>query len=163
MGVLWTKPEDLDQIQERLELLFGPVESQSQTVQFEIYSKFYSPEMGDDVKRCFWSFEKLYPCGALTEAKLATNRLENQFSTGNKRTVNLDPGLLTLNSLVLASARPRYHRIYLGKGIYGELTLVFGEKEFQPLPWTYPDYCEEWTRTFFLEARARLEPHNEGL
>jgi len=162
MGVLWTDRDDLSRVQKRLETLFGPVESESRSVPFEGYSTFYSSEMGSDIKRCFWSFEKLYPQGALSEAKLATNRLEDDFSNDNRRTVNLDPGLLTLSSLVLATARPRYHRIYLGKGIYAELTLLFQEKGFHPLPWTYPDYCEEWSRTFFLESRTLLEQHYEG-
>jgi hypothetical protein len=157
MGVLWTDRDDLQRIHSRLETLFGPVEDQSQSVLFESYSAYYTQEMGNNINRCFWSFENPYPRGGLHEAKLTTNRLESVFLKGNKRTINLDPGLLTLSSLILATTRPRYHRIYLSKGIYAELTLIYREKEFQPLPWTYPDYREEWTRNFFLESRARLE------
>lgn len=157
MGVLWTDCRDLKGVSERLEELFGPIKKQSQPFPFESYSKFYSKEMGSGIKRCFLSFERPYPRGALHDAKLATNRLEKTFARGDGRAVNLDPGLLTPSSLVLASARSRYHRIYLGKGIYGELTLLFREKEYQPLPWTYPDYCEEGARAFFLESRPRLQ------
>jgi hypothetical protein len=162
IGVLWTDRNDLQRVHSRLETLFGPVEDQSQSVPFDRYSLHYTPEMGNDINRCFWSFENPYPRGSLHEAKLTTNRLESIFSKGNRRTINLDPGLLTLSSLVLATTRPRYHRIYLGKGIYAELTLIYREMDFQPLPWTYPDYREAWTRSFFLESRARLERCYEG-
>ena len=54
--------------------------------------------------------------------------------------MNIDPGYLTLFQLVLASAKPFSHRIYLDRGIWAEVTLLFRDGTFETLPWTYPDY-----------------------
>jgi hypothetical protein len=44
--------------------------------------------------------------------------------------------------LVLATGKNFPHRIYLDHGIYGDLTLVFGQGRWQSLPWSYPDYAQ---------------------
>ena len=38
---------------------------------------------------------------------------------------NLDPGMLSLHNLVLASTKGFAHRIYMREGIYAELALLF--------------------------------------
>lgn len=50
--------------------------------------------------------------------------------------VCFEPGLLSRRNLVLATAEPLAHAVYLGEGVYGELTLVRGEAGLSPLPWT---------------------------
>ncbi|OPX20432.1 MAG: hypothetical protein BZ151_03750 [Desulfobacca sp. 4484_104] len=42
---------------------------------------------------------------------------------------------------MLATGKNYVHRLYLDQGIYGDLTLVYQQGRFQPLPWTYPDYA----------------------
>jgi len=42
---------------------------------------------------------------------------------------------------VLATTKDNAHRIYLGQGIYAEVTLIYRGRRFCPLPWTYPDYA----------------------
>ena len=54
--------------------------------------------------------------------------------------MNLDPGLLSLGKLILASTKDNAQRIPLRDGIYAEVTLIYREKSYRPLPWTYPDY-----------------------
>ena len=46
------------------------------------------------------------------------------------RRVNLDPGLLSLANLILATTKNRSHRIPLFDGIYAELTLLYAKKQF---------------------------------
>lgn len=57
-----------------------------------------------------------------------------------KRRVNIDPGYLDSSKLVLASRKDYAHRIYLNKGVYGEVTLFYRQKTFTPWECTYPDY-----------------------
>lgn len=45
------------------------------------------------------------------------------------------------------------HRIYLGSGVYAEVTLVFKKHSFQPLPWTYRDYASAEVLNFFNAVR----------
>jgi hypothetical protein len=59
------------------------------------------------------------------------------------RKVNIDPGYLAASKFILATGKDYSHRIYLGKGIYGDLTLIVQKGAFTPLPWTYPDYASQ--------------------
>ena len=70
-----------------------------------------------------------------------------------KRRVNLDPGYLLLSRLVLSTFKDFAHRIYLGRGVFAEVTLIFREGSFRPLPWTYPDYAAPETIALFNKAR----------
>ena len=88
------------------------------------------------------------------DLKLFTNQIEQSLAANAKRTVNIDPGDPTPARVVLASTKDFGHRLYLGKGIYGEVTLMYQKKEFQPLPWTYPDYRSEAYHQFFRELRG---------
>lgn len=157
MGVLWSATGALDAARDSLNSLFGPVREKSETVPFDGYTRYYEREMGLGISRCFWVFADPFPLGGLQEAKLATNRVERVCSSEGNRWINLDPGLLTLYSLVLATTKPYYHRIYLSKGIYAELALVFKGGRTEPLPWTYPDYRDAWAMEFFLGARNSMK------
>jgi hypothetical protein len=78
----------------------------------------------------------------LADWKVFTNRLEERFSLGGRRPVNLDPGYVAKERLVLATGKNYTHRLYLEHGIYGDLTLLYSRGGFQPLPWSYPDYAQ---------------------
>ena len=94
----------------------------------------------------------------LPEIKLTTNRLEEQWATpeGNRR-INIDPGYLCLQHVVLATTKGYTHRPYLRDGIYADLTLIYRDKSFQPLEWTYPDYRQA-PRDRFLQSSPKKIP-----
>jgi hypothetical protein len=69
--------------------------------------------------------------------------------------VNIDPGLLLPERLVLATTKAGSHRPYLGQGIYADVTLVFHKKTYQPLWWTYPDYSARETIVMLNRLRIR--------
>jgi len=58
--------------------------------------------------------------------------------------------------LVLATTKDQQHRLYLGQGIYAEVTLAFRSRQWQPLGWTYPDYRRADFQVFFLTCREHL-------
>jgi hypothetical protein len=70
--------------------------------------------------------------------------------------VNIDPGYITPAKLVLASTKDHAHRIYLRDGIFAEVTLVYRQRKWQPLEWTYPDYRRDDYQQFFTECREWL-------
>ncbi len=152
VGLLTALPSTLTELRGSLEEQFGPVDCESQLLEFA-YTDYYEPEMGPDLKRMFLGFHHMASPDALVDLKLFTNLLELTFAIEGKRTVNIDPGYLTAARLVLASTKDFAHRLYLGKGIYGEVTLTYRKKDFQALPWTYPDYRSEAYREFFRELR----------
>jgi hypothetical protein len=98
--------------------------------------------------------EKLHQ-DRLAEVKITTNRMEQTYVRGGRRRVNIDPGYLLPERFVLATGKNFTHRIYLGMGIYADLTLVFSHGSFHPLPWTYPDYAEERMQRFLSTVRER--------
>ena len=42
------------------------------------------------------------------------------------------------------------------KGIYQEVTLLFKDKTFYPLAWTYPDYQSKECIDIFIKIRSNL-------
>jgi len=95
----------------------------------------------------------------LAQIKLKTNEIEDALSSKGKRCINLDPGYLTLSKIVLASTKNYAHRIYLGKGVYGEVTLVYVYKDstYTPHLFTYRDYQDKTCIEMFLNVRAMLK------
>jgi hypothetical protein len=163
-GLLVSNPDKfMDQVNKRLVELFGPIEKITKRIPFD-KSNYYEKEMGTSLFRYFLSFEALVPPDKLPGIKLKTNEIESELlNEHGGRSVNIDPGILTLQNLVLATTKNYTHRIYLGKGIYADLTLIFQKGAYRPLPWTYPDYREEATRTFFSEVREIYKEQLKGL
>ena len=144
----------------RLEEMFGPLEWRSTLVLFD-RTRYYEKEMGWPLHRRFVSFRDLIRPEALVEVKLRTNDLEKMCVREGKRAVNIDPGYVCMERLVLATGKNYTHRIYLAKGIYADLTLVFHKGSFRPLEWTYRDYAEEGLIAQLNEIRARYKAQLE--
>ena len=122
-----------------LENKFGPVDFESERLKFDC-TDYYTEELGKDLRRVFLSFKKLFDPSKLSRVKIYSNKIERLLSYGANRRINIDPGYLDLAKLVLASTKDFSHRIYLERGIYSEITLIFKNGGFQFLEWTYPDY-----------------------
>lgn len=122
-----------------LERMLGPVDYESDLLDFS-HTDYYREEMGDRLKRKILSFNKLRSPDNIHSIKVKTNRLEKAFSSAGKRNINIDPGYMDLGKLVLFSTKDYSHRVYLGGGIFGEVTLFYKDKTFNGWPWTYPDY-----------------------
>lgn len=121
------------------------------------HSHYYDRELGTPVFRRFIFFDTLFDASTLPEIKLETNDLENAFSREGKRKINIDPGYVTSSKVVLASAKDYSHRLYLGRGIYGEVALYFQKNRFHPMPYTYQDYREPQGLDIFERARKELK------
>lgn len=121
---------------------------------------YYSAEMGENLKRRIFAFKTLVDPSELPSLKNWTNNLEKGLAIDKKRRVNIDIGYVSLSKLVLATTKDYSHRLYLGKGIYGEVTLRFLKGRFQPWPWTYPDYASDKYCEIFNQIR---ELHRQKL
>ena len=134
---------------------FGPVEIAYPATPF-IHTAYYNDELGVPLVRRLLCFAGLVPQEALGGAKQATNALEDRLARPDgRRRVNLDPGLLTCERFVLATGKNFTHRIYLGDGIFGDLTLVFQAGSWQTLPWTFPDYAAPDMLARLTDIRCR--------
>jgi len=140
---------------DELRSLFGEVDFVSEKLAFD-FTRYYAEEMGSPLFRRFITFERLIDRAALPDIKLVTNGLEEKRGgpAGNRR-VNVDPGYVCLEHVILATTKGYSHRPYLRDGIYGDLTLIFRNKSFQPLEWTYPDYRQPEVIGLFNQFRKR--------
>lgn len=104
-------------------------------------TSYYEKEMGEGLERKFLSYTRLLPAEKLPAIKIATNALEKRLAPASGcRTINIDPGYITLSKLVLATTKSFVHRLYMGRGIFEEVTLYYKDNSFQPGHWTYPDF-----------------------
>jgi hypothetical protein len=138
----------------KLSAAFGSVDTISSWLPFD-YTTYYEPEMGTPLFRRLLTFKKLIEQDALSGIKLKTNRLEHTFSQSGRRRVNIDPGYLLYERFVLASGKNFSHRIYIGSGIYADLTLIYQRGRFERLPWTYPDYADDPILAFLTQVRNK--------
>ncbi|NOZ85779.1 MAG: DUF4416 family protein [Deltaproteobacteria bacterium] len=156
-SIMFGNKKSLAEGLEGLEDLVGPCNPLGPELPFD-FTGYYEPEFGCNLKRMFFILPGLAEPDKLIDLKLATNRIEERLSLDGRRTVNIDPGNLELNRFSLATTKDAPHRLFLARGIYAELTLIFESGGFKPLPWTYPDYASEQVRSLLLVARkAYLE------
>ncbi|AKI96963.1 DUF4416 family protein [Kosmotoga pacifica] len=145
-----------------LEKEFGSIDYTSRTLDFDKYTYFYNDEMGHKLQGKLVSFKRLIHPSQLAEIKLRTNEIEKDFAIEGKRKINLDPGYIHHTQFVLASTKHWANRIYIGRGINAEVTLMFLNGAFRPLEYTYPnykdqEYIEELTKIRELYLKKRKE------
>jgi len=142
----------LRDIEQNLEKIFGKIENRSEVFDFS-FTDYYAEEMGKNLKKVFFSFTNTIMPGELANLKIKSNEIEKEFLIEGKRKVNIDPGYLSGSKLVVASAKNFAHRIYIGKGIYGDLQLQYRHERFWPHEWTFPDYKSEIVISFLEKVR----------
>jgi len=132
----------------------GSIDMVSQWLPFN-YTSYYEPEMGFPLFRRVLAFKSLVEQSSLPEIKIITNKIEKKYSKNDKRLVNIDPGYMLQERFVLATGKNYAHRIYIGMGIFADLTLIYQKGSFRKLPWTYPDYTEKNMLTYLEMVRNK--------
>lgn len=137
-----------------LEDAHGRVEAESADWPFDV-TDYYAAEMGGPLARRFWSFEALVPPESLVHVKHHAATLEDRLRAGGKRRVNLDPLYLDHHKVVLASFKEAGHKLYVGCGVWADLTLRFHKGRWQPFEWTFPDFRDGRYDEFLTAVRRR--------
>ncbi len=132
---------------------FGAVERVSGPFPFD-FTEYYAREMGTPLVRRFVVAADLVARDSLAAAKAAAEGIEDALAVGGRRTVNVDPGLLTGESFILATGKNYSHRVYLRDGVFADLALVYRKGAYRALPWTYPDYASDAVRAFLADVRS---------
>ena len=180
-GMISARKDLFDEAMSLLVQAFGDADGASEIMAFD-FTHYYDDQMGRPLWRQFASFERLVSPDVLVEAKLTANAIERQFaarmanlSVGDlsaaqlaalsgksppapapARPINLDPGYVEASKLVLASMKNFAHRLYLGRGVYGEVTLMYHKGRWDALPWTFPDYASGRYHPFLTGVRDKL-------
>jgi len=151
-GLIYRDDRLILEVEKKLSGKWGNIDFYAGPFPFD-FTDYYKGEMGEDLKRSFVSFSEIVIPEKLWEWKIFTNRIEEEFSSDGKRRVNIDPGYIDLSKVILLSTKDFYHRIYVGNGIYAEVTMHFSKGKYQFFQWTYPDYKTENYLKFFENLR----------
>jgi len=152
VSVIYRLEGRFDEAIQRMAATWGEPERISGPFLFN-QTEYYRREMGEPLLRRFFVGRSLVARDTLPEIKVAAETIEREFTTAGCRTVNIDPGMLTRENYILATGKNFSHRVYLGNGVFADLTLLFREGEYRALPWTYPDYATDEIRGFLGEVR----------
>jgi len=159
VSIIYSSIDGLADALKLLEKQFGRV--QCETMELPYASRKYAEEMGDELQRRFYSFEKLVERDKLPEIKAVCHKIEKQLGDLVHdyafRTANIDPGVVTPDNVVMASHREFNQRIYLRDGVFAELALVYSRGRFVRLPWTPTDFCAGEAIEFFERVRDSFE------
>ena len=159
VGILASNYQCLHSAADALTNKLGRVDFTSEVWPFD-KTDYYKDQTGPRILRQFLSVERLVDPGKLAKIKLQTNKLEEKLAKTLgmplPRPVNLDPGIIEPSKLVLATTKNYSHRIYVGRKMYAEVTLIYDKGRWQPLDHTYPDYRQQCYFDFFDRVRTRL-------
>lgn len=144
----------LEPVAAALTARFGTMDIISAWMPFDM-TEYYRAEMGAPLFRRIWAYKALIDPGVLADIKHETLALEAQLAANGRRRVNIDPGYLVPERFVLATGKNFAHRIYIGRGIYADLTLLYRYHRFETLAWTYPDYSRRDMVVFLERVRRK--------
>jgi len=151
-SILFSDTAPLDDAQSALKNSFGEFVYKSEPISFD-FTSYYEEELGSPLYRVLLAFDTLMHRDCIPAVKNRTNEIEIELLREGKRTVNLDPGILSLENVSLATTKPYSHRIYIKEGIWAEVTLIYRNKSYQALEWTYPDYASPKLIRIFHDLR----------
>jgi len=152
----------IDEIIRVLEHRLGSVDWSSPGLFFD-RTQYYAKEMGWPLHRRFVSFKELIRPQDTVKVKLETNRIEGESLEDGNRKINIDPGYISLERLILVTGKNYTHRVYLSKGIFADLTLIFNRGSFRPLEWTFKDYASPEIISLFNDVRERYKRQLRGV
>lgn len=154
IGLFMRQREAIAAVAGDLKACFGAIDMVSPWFDFT-YTPYYAPEMGTPLFRRMLVFKDLIRQRDLADIKQQTNAVEHRYGRAGRRSVNIDPAYLLRERFVLATGKNFAHRIYIGKGIYADLTLIYRKGAFEPLAWTYPDYADRSMRDYLEQVRRK--------
>ncbi len=150
-GILINNSVNIEDFNKVLSQNYGEIELISDIFDF-VETDYYFKEMGN-IKRYWVIFKDLVELDTLSDAKILANKIESTYLSQTGRNVNIDPGYMVEEKIVLASTKNFTHRIYIGKNIFAECTLYFKKGSFRDWPWSYADYKSEYGIKFFNNLR----------
>ena len=139
LAVLLPAPEWPPALQAALQDSLGPVDYRGPLLPFP-EGAYYADEMGFPLWRGWISFRGIVVPGFLPEWTRRARALEEAWSRDGKRAVNLDPGYMDADKVVLASRKRGPFKIYLEDGVWADMVLGYSRGAFEPTPWTFPDF-----------------------
>lgn len=153
MALMYPIDYPVKKAKEALIKKFGEIESESEEFDFN-FTAYYEKEFGKSLKKLFIAFKKPIERENLVGIRIYTQELEDKLKDGDKRKINIDPGYMTKENLVVASLKEQPYKIYLGKGVFGHMIFMFKKDDVISFRHTFPDYLAQ--KGFFIKVRKNL-------
>ena len=134
--------------------IFGEIEELNAEYDFD-FTKYYQEEFGDKLLKRFVCFKEPIKKEDLVDIKMQTNIIENRFRVNGDRQINIDPGYLDNDCLVMASNKKMSFKSQLSDGIYAHKLLEFKQGKVITFFHTFQDYTLEENKRFFKIILAK--------
>lgn len=165
-SVAYAQIDALADCLKKLEHQFGEVQFETLDIPFSSEPR-HREEMGHDLTRRFFSFDKMVPRDRLSDLKRICRKIEAGFADQVDdflfRTVNIDPGIMTPDNVIMASSQGHHYRVYLTAGVFAQIELIWSRGRFVRLPWTNPDFTHAEAVDFFERVRDTFDLVKEGV
>ncbi|MBF0278928.1 MAG: DUF4416 family protein [SAR324 cluster bacterium] len=152
-GILYSDKSLLEQSLEMYAAETKGIQRRSQSHLFD-ETDYYGTEMSSELYRQLISFSGIITLEEVIRWKKFADRVEDEFRLRGNRQVNVDPGYLDFHKVVLLSAKPGGHKIYLGHQVWADMVLFKKKGEYQAFAWTFPDLRGHKYDDWFLQVRA---------
>lgn len=160
IAIMFSDDWQLDDVLCRLKSNYGNFLGSGPVFKVSDFTHYYEKEFGTELWKQLFVFEKPRELEHFSQVKVWTNEIEAKLGHSESgrliRTINLDPGYFEPSKLVLYSTKNFSHRIYVGDGIFGEVTMIFEHGHYKFLPWTYPDYSWDENVKFLINMRNEI-------
>ena len=150
-GILTSKTDKLEEVIEGLSKFFGKQDIVGPWQPFT-HSDYYEDEMGPGLSRCFVSFADLGPPYEARDYKKYGSEVEDLFKEDGRRSINIDPGYIDANKVVLISGKHGGHKIEIAPEIWADMLLWYN-KGWQACPWAFPDFRDGSLFPTFMNMR----------
>lgn len=139
-----------------LEGAFGSFDYRGKFFHFDV-TDYYAAEMGNPLYRAIGSFQGLGSPQDLVEWKWRARVLEGRWSRNGLRLRNFDIGYLDADKLVLASFKRGPCKLYLGKGVWGDMIMGYSKGGFSPTGWAFADFREGRYNGSLMTIREKMK------
>ena len=148
-GIMFSEREIYEKAVEELINEFGEIEKESFEYDFDKFTDYYEKEMGRGLRKKIIIFKKEIDEKDLVGIKNFITELEKKYSEEDKRKVNIDPGFVSKEKVVLASFKKKDFKKDLGNGVFAHEVLRFEDGKVKDFWHTFGDYKE--FRTIFVK------------
>lgn len=139
VAALFSQEAVMHEAIDRMEEQWGPIDYASDAIPFDV-TDYYVSEMGEGLVRQLFSFARTISPAEIVAVKLRSNELEDCFAEGGRRKINLDPGYMDHNKVILPSMKQGSQKIYIDKGVWADPTLRYEKGTLLAFDWTFPDF-----------------------
>ncbi len=153
MAIMYSDSEVYSKVKDILKKIYGDISLEGGEYDFN-FTDYYLDEFGANLKKRFVLFEDLIETKLISQIKIDLIKLESSMSEQGKRIINIDPGYITENEVIVPSTKPLPHRTPLEHELFADKQLEFKDSEVITFRHTFADY--KVNQDFFLKCLGKI-------